>query len=219
MPEAGYQAQVTVFDVIKSMSISEDFTAPYTYFLRKDGNSYGTGHTDPKEEYIRFSSLDGIAVLDGRTQICYVKVQDSSDPVQETVEVPFVVRINPTSADLYGTGQYTLVVPGDLATGDDQTPWMYCGVAGTAQSVQAIVKTAPTGAAITIEIEIYNGGSWSTLVASTELSIADGASTGSTTTFVTDTIAAGDRLRVNIDQIGSGTAGTDLTVSVLFNRT
>ena len=220
MPEAGYQAQVTAFDVIKSISISGDFTAPYTYFLRTEEGSYESGHTDPKEEYLSFSYVDGIEIYNGRVQVCYVKVQDSSDPVQETEEVPFIVRINPTTADLYGTGQYTLVVPGELAVGDDQTPWLYCGVAGKVQSVQALVKTVATGpgSSIDIELEIYNG-SWNTMVSSDELQISDTENLGSTSTIEEDTIAAGNWIRLNIDAVGTAVAGADLVVTILFNRT
>jgi hypothetical protein len=72
--------------------------------------------------------------------------------------------------------------------------------------------TAPTGAAIIVDMNI--GG---TTVFSTQANrpqVAAGANTGTTVTFNTTTIADGSYLTIDIDQIGSTIAGADLTVQV-----
>lgn len=114
--------------------------------------------------------------------------------------------------------QYMLVVPGELSVGDDQTPWVYCGISGVIQEIHALAKTAPTGAALTIEIEKYNGSSWQTVASSTNLQIASGDNHGFTDTLTNTTISEGDYLRLNIDQVGSTVAGEDLVVAVMFNK-
>lgn len=73
-----------------------------------------------------------------------------------------------------------------------------------------IVRTAPTGAAILIDINKNGSTIWSTQ--GNRATIAAGATTGNTTTFNTTALAAGDYLDLDIDQVGSTVAGADLTV-------
>ncbi len=73
-----------------------------------------------------------------------------------------------------------------------------------------IVRTAPTGAAILIDINKNGSTIWSTQ--GNRGTIAAAATTGNTTTFNTTALAAGDYLDLDIDQIGSTVPGSDLTV-------
>lgn len=82
----------------------------------------------------------------------------------------------------------------------------------------AAVGTAPTGAAIILDVNkngttIYTGGTNRPTIA-----ISGFATTTEPAPAVT-TILAGDYLTVDIDQIGSTVAGSDLTVFVRYRRT
>lgn len=79
--------------------------------------------------------------------------------------------------------------------------------AGTLVSCRAFAKVAPVGADLIIDIN--NGTS---IFGATKLVIADGAQTGSQSTFVAPTVAVDDLLTADVDQIGSGTAGETVTV-------
>jgi len=109
--------------------------------------------------------------------------------------------------------QFYFGVDGTIAVGDDQTLWLIAGQAVTAIEAYAAIKTAPTGAALTIEIEKSSnlGGAWSTVVSSAALQIAAGAQEGEAT-GLSVSIAKNDILRINIDQVGSTVAGADLSV-------
>jgi hypothetical protein len=77
--------------------------------------------------------------------------------------------------------------------------------------VRASVGTAPTGAAVIVDVN-KNGTTIFTTQANRP-TIAVGANTATGTPQVT-ALAAGDYLTVDIDQIGSTVAGSDLTVQV-----
>jgi len=72
------------------------------------------------------------------------------------------------------------------------------------------VRTAPTSAAIYIDIHKNGTTIWSTQA--NRGTIAASGSSNSTTTFNTTSLAAGDYLDLDIDQVGSTIAGVDLTV-------
>ena len=100
-----------------------------------------------------------------------------------------------------------------LSTGTGTFRWYNdTGVSLTIAEVRASVGTAPTGQAILIDVNvdgttIFAGGT-------DRPEIADGANTDTTTGMSTTTIADGSYFTVDIDQIGSGTAGADLTVQI-----
>lgn len=77
----------------------------------------------------------------------------------------------------------------------------------TAVKTWAKCKVAPTGAALIARI--YN--ITQAAVVGT-VTIADGATTGNSTTYTTPAVAAGDVLRMDITQIGSTVAGADITI-------
>jgi len=79
-------------------------------------------------------------------------------------------------------------------------------------SVRASVDTAPTGQSILCDVNVDGTTIWSTQA--NRVAVAAAANTGESTTFNTTTIADGSYLTVDIDQVGSGTAGADLTVTV-----
>lgn len=79
-------------------------------------------------------------------------------------------------------------------------------------------NTAPTGQAIIVDVN--KNGTTVYTTAANRPTIADGANSGGPglTPDVT-TLAAGDYVTVDIDQVGSGTAGSDLTVCVIVSKT
>jgi hypothetical protein len=112
-------------------------------------------------------------------------------------------------------------VAGSLSTGDDKTGWLHLAENAEVMEVEAFAKTAPTGAAIWLEIEYStdNGSSWAgSVVTAANLQIAAGSKNGNTTVITTPHMNDGYLLRLNIDQVGSTIAGSDLTVFVRLRR-
>ena len=88
----------------------------------------------------------------------------------------------------------------------------------TIVGTRLMAGTAPSGASIIVDVN-KNG----TTIYSTQANrptIADGANAGGpgATPDITS-LAAGDYLTIDVDQVGSTTAGSDLTVSVIVTKT
>jgi hypothetical protein len=79
--------------------------------------------------------------------------------------------------------------------------------------VHAAVGTAPTGASILIDVN--KNGTTIFTTQSNRTAIAASANTGSSITIEVSGFVYGDYLTVDIDQVGSTVAGSDLTVSVV----
>jgi hypothetical protein len=124
-------------------------------------------------------------------------------------------------------GKYVVGVsiPGTLAVGDVQGAINYdvpdyCLFAGLFGSV----NTAPVGAAITFDVDkttdlsTYNAAYDTTLpdIDATEQQINDGARATPNGEYQYRCLAPNDFMAVNIDQVGSGTAGSDFTGSLIF---
>jgi hypothetical protein len=90
------------------------------------------------------------------------------------------------------------------------------GAAYTIQSVRAMVGTAPTGAAILVDVN-KNGTTIFTTQGNRPSIAAAGNASSAAVPDVTS-LAAGDFLTVDVDQIGSTVAGSDLTVIVTVSR-
>jgi hypothetical protein len=74
------------------------------------------------------------------------------------------------------------------------------------------VRTAPTGAAIIVDIHLNGTTIWATQA--NRVQIAATANTGTQTSFDTTALVENDRLDVDIDQVGSSVAGSDLTIEL-----
>jgi hypothetical protein len=89
---------------------------------------------------------------------------------------------------------------------------LYLEHPGTITSVRAAVGTAPVGASVIVDVKkngttiFTTSGHRPTIAASTFTALATGIDV--------PTVSAGDYLTVDITQIGSTTAGADLTVTV-----
>ena len=86
----------------------------------------------------------------------------------------------------------------------------------TVTEVKASVNTAPVGSALTVQVTDDGDGN---NITTSAISIAAAAKLGTTTDIAAGAIAEDSIIGVNIDQIGSGTAGTGLKVAILGYQT
>lgn len=109
---------------------------------------------------------------------------------------------------------FTFAISGDLTvhTGKFRI-YNLTGGALTISKVHIAADTAPTGQAVIVDIN-ENGTTIFTTQANRP-QIAAGSNTGQTTTIDDASWADGNYLTMDVDQIGSGTAGADLTVTVV----
>lgn len=108
---------------------------------------------------------------------------------------------------------FVFTIVGTIGTGTNLTPALIVHNSLTISKAYAYVKTAPTGATIIIDI-LKNGTSIWNVTPANKLTIAVSTQTASQTSFDTTTLAEGDILTLNINQVGSTVAGTDLTVEL-----
>ena len=103
---------------------------------------------------------------------------------------------------------YVWFVKGNVATGTEQGATFRMKRATTVEDVELHVKTAPAGAALIVDINEAG-----TSLFSTRPQINDGGTVEADTHAFSDTaLAAAAELTMDIDQVGSTTAGADLTV-------
>ncbi len=112
---------------------------------------------------------------------------------------------------------FGLALGGDAAVANDLTLWELCLGSGTFTQWSVIAKTAPVGADLIIDIKKSSnqGSTWTSLWAThaaNRPTIADGAKYATGTAFDTTTYSDGDILRIDIIQVGSGTAGSNIAV-------
>jgi hypothetical protein len=105
---------------------------------------------------------------------------------------------------------------GTLAVGTDKAPTLLAPCTLTITKVKLVVKTAPTGAAIIVDVN--KNGTTIFTTQGNRPQIAAGATTGDSGTPDVTALAETDKLTVDIDQVGSGTAGADLTVEVVCTQ-
>lgn len=88
--------------------------------------------------------------------------------------------------------------------------------ARTISSVRMYSDTAPTGASLILDININGTSIWDSTQAN-RVKVLATENAGTQTSFDTTSLSAGDRVTVDIDQIGSGTAGGDpILLDVIF---
>ena len=122
--------------------------------------------------------------------------------------VSAIVDSDYVTARVGSTEQHTtLTQNGTLYVLNGSARW-YAPRAVTIQSMTAYVQTAPTGASLSLRVN-KNGSSIATP------SIADGATSGSLT-GLTETMNAGDYLTVDITQVGSTVAGSNLSLVIVY---
>lgn len=110
-------------------------------------------------------------------------------------------------------------VTGTLTTGTSVAPVLLSTGSLTISKAYVNVKTAPSGADLIVDIDKSsdNGSTWTSIWNTNQanrVKVADGSTSGTETSFDTTSLSESDLLRLNIDQVGSTTAGADLTVTV-----
>ena len=104
-------------------------------------------------------------------------------------------------------------IPGVLTTGAKQVRY-YCETARVIRNVVVSVSTAPTGSSIIFDVN-KNGTTVFTTQANRPQIAASANYDGSSVPAVTS-IAAGDYLTIDVDQVGSSVPGSDAVVKVVF---
>ena len=110
----------------------------------------------------------------------------------------------------------SFAVVGTLVVGTDKAPTICAPCTLTIIKVKICVKTAPTGAAIIVDVN-KNGTTIFTTQANRP-QIAIGETTGDSGTPDVTSLAEGDKLTVDIDAVGSSVAGADLTVEIVCDQ-
>ena len=112
------------------------------------------------------------------------------------------------SARVGSTEQHTtLTQNGTLYVLNGSARW-YAPRAVTIQSMAAYVQTAPVGSSLSLRVN-KNGSSIQTPTITT-------GNTSGSLTGLSDTMNAGDYLTVDITAVGSGTAGSDLNLVIVY---
>lgn len=108
---------------------------------------------------------------------------------------------------------FTFTITGSLTVGTNMTPALVVPLALTIEKAYAYVKTAPVGADILIDINKNGTSIWATNQAN-RLDIVAGNNTDTSSSFDTTALAESDYLTIDLDEVGSSTAGSDLTVAL-----
>lgn len=111
-------------------------------------------------------------------------------------------------------GPLVFTMPGALTTGAG-TKRLYVGRSLSIANVTVGVNTAPTGASIIVDVN-KNGTTIFTTQGNRPTIAASGFSDVSSVPDVTS-LASGDYITVDIDQVGSTVAGSNLVISIEFN--
>jgi hypothetical protein len=106
---------------------------------------------------------------------------------------------------------FAQLITGAQTTGTEKLGFLM-PVAGTVVDVRAYLSTAPTGSSFIVDL-MKNGTTMFTTSANRP-TIAAGTNASSTTLPDVVSVAPGDRLRMDVIQVGSGTAGSNLYFAV-----
>lgn len=118
---------------------------------------------------------------------------------------------------LYTIGAFVWIIPGSVDTGATQGPRLRGLPDITFIEAELLIKTAPTGAALIVDINKNGTSLWPTSQEDRpELAIA--ATEGESTTFETTTGTDDDVYTIDIDQKGSTEPGVFLTVILWFKQ-
>ncbi len=111
---------------------------------------------------------------------------------------------------------FVFTIPGALFTGTNLTLALISNGSWTITKVYAYVKTAPVGANIILDIKKNGVSIWNVTTAD-RVHILDSTNLGTQTAFDVASLADEDILTLDVTQIGSTTAGSDLTVEIKVN--
>ena len=229
LPDCSASAQrlVTGDGSTKEEWIIRLFQTPWAYSESWSNITYGkTGTLNFGTENL-FKAMGTADSVSGYFEI---ELTDSGGNVTTVIQAPVTI-VGPVIGDgVAGSGAFESYVTktyetimasvteenSNVATGTGLITFRV-PYAMTLTSVRASVKTAPTGS--TIIVDINESGS---SVLSTKLSIDAGETTSTTATtapVISDSALADDaQITIDVDQVGSSTAGTGLKVTLLGYR-
>jgi len=112
---------------------------------------------------------------------------------------------------------YVIIIDGTVAAGDNKGAIPIGGLStygGEVEGIYLHAKTGPVGGSDGIQIQVANG---STDIFATKGTIAVSATTGSSTdvTVANAGVSNGDVLDIDIDSVGTSTAGADITITLV----
>lgn len=124
-------------------------------------------------------------------------------------------------------GQYVIEISGAQTTGTSKKIFHLPGRAGLIEDVHLLLLTAPTVTSFIIDLNTWDGAAYTsmystrpTIAATTQHGWAAPDSTYARRGFVglhtAASVAAGAELTLDIDQVGSGVAGSNLTLEVRY---
>lgn len=120
------------------------------------------------------------------------------------------------SKQIYGIGALVWTYMGvDLTTGENKGARLRGKMTITFTEAELLVKTAPVGADLIIDINKDGTSIWDSTQAN-RVKVTDGNTEGESTSFDTTTGADDAVFTFDIDQVGSDTAGRDLTVILWY---
>lgn len=125
-----------------------------------------------------------------------------------------------SGATTIASGVMPVVIPfmraGTLTTGTGTLAFR-APFAMTLQHVRLYATTAPTGAAILVDVNKNGTTMFTTQGNRPTIAISANSETATTAPDVT-AVAAGDRITIDVDQVGSTIAGADLSVILYFTK-
>ena len=207
----GVKADLATIQAIVGPSVGDVWQADDTdIFYLWDGSSWvslgtlGTPGPTGATGATGADGTDGVGVPVGGTTGQVLKKSSGTD--YDTAwggadDIYVISCSDETTALTTGTGKVTFRMPS----------------AGTLTAVKATLTTAPVGSAFIVDINEAG-----TSVLSTKLSIDDGektSTTAATSAVISDSALADDaEITIDIDQVGSGTAGAGLKVYLYITR-
>jgi len=118
------------------------------------------------------------------------------------------------------TFAWALGLDSNAVVSTDQSPWVVCNTNGTFSRWDLAAKTAPVGANLVLDFFLSSdgGSTWTSLWhanPSNRPTIAAGSHTGNGTSFDITSFSAGNLIRQDVAQIGSSTAGSNISAAIL----
>lgn len=183
-------------------------TYSFTNGLLTDAGEMNTNFTD-LVSFLNASVLhvDGSKAMTSDLPMGSNKVTGLADPTADT---------DAATRKFADTGTFVFTQSGELATGTGATR-LYLPFGIEIIEVEAAVGTAPTGAAIIVDVNVDGTTIFTTQ--SNRPQIAVSTNVDSSTTIEDDTHTDGQYLTVDIDQVGSTVIGSDLVVVIRYRRT
>lgn len=142
-----------------------------------------------------------------------IQVLNETNVVQVLTETNTIVVTSPGPQGATGQGvtTHTMTLPGELYVVSGKVRF-YLQRDYRITAIAVAVGFAPTGASVIVDIN-KNGTTIFTTQANRP-TIAVGANSDLTSAPDIDTLSVGDYLTVDVDQVGSSFAGSDLTVQI-----